>query len=116
MLTVGLVVLLVVGVFLVVHGVRSMSVFCGEARPLTEDLPGWDLRVDGANDCEWTLFNKWGVRASEDLYDGISIDAPPPIFVTPERTVIVGVIAIAGSMVGIVIVRRRKGVAHADTG
>ncbi len=116
MLTVGLIVLLVAGVFLVVHGVRSMEHFCTADGLLIEEPPGWDLRRDGANDCEWTLFNKWGGRAPEEVYDEISIDAPPPIFVTSERTVIVGIMVIVGSIVGIVVVKRRKGIAHAGTG
>ncbi len=115
-MTVGLLVLLAVGGVLVAHGVRSMSVFCTADGLLTEEPPGWDLRRDGANGCEWTLFNKWGVRAPESLYHEISIDAPPPIFVTPERTMIVGVIVIIGSLVGLVAVNHRRRFDPVDTG
>ncbi|MEA2010342.1 MAG: hypothetical protein U9N78_06535 [Actinomycetota bacterium] len=114
-LLVALSLLLVVGMLLVVRGVsmRITKSFCTADGLLVDDVPsGWDLRRDGANGCEWTLFNRWGSRAPDELYDGLSIEAPPTMWATPGDTLIAGLLVSLGSVAGIVVVVvvwRRRG-------
>lgn len=109
-LLVALSLLLVVGMLLVVRGVsmRITKSFCTADLILVDDVPsGWDLRRDGANGCEWTLFNRWGSRAPDELYDGLSIEAPPPMGATLIAGLLVSLGSVAGIVVVVVVWRRR---------
>ena len=66
------------------------------------DVPeGWHLERDRANGCEWTLFDDAGGRAPRELYDGLSIDAPPSLLLNPVRLVPIGMIVV--SVVGLFV-------------
>ncbi|MEN8235030.1 MAG: hypothetical protein ABFR89_08945 [Actinomycetota bacterium] len=81
--------------------------FC-TADMIVVDVPdGWDLNRDGANDCRWTLFDSAGERAPDEVYEGLSIEAPPPVRSGPE-SVVAGVVFVAAVGIGIAVVVTRS--------
>lgn len=85
----------------------EIEVFCNaDGPPFDPAPPGWQWQRDGGNNCNWTLFNDQGDRASDAIYEDMRLFPPPP---PPSRLLLLfALVGVAVSMSGTATVMLRR--------